>query len=117
MAKIYVAGPMRGYKFFNFPAFDAATELLRDAGHSVFSPAERDRKDGFDPVALGCEGTPEEFVGLNFDLREALKCDMVYICLHADRIHMLPGWARSYGAVAERALAVALQLDITGAPA
>ncbi len=109
---------MRWHQYFNFPAFDTAAEILIAQGHEVFSPAARDReKEGFDPVAMNMQGTPEELVDLGFDLRKALACDTSYICLEADRIHMLAGWARSTGATAERALAITLGLEITGAPA
>jgi len=108
--KIYVAGPMRGYPEFNFPAFVAATAKLRDAGHSVFNPAERDLATGFDPTGL--TGSDEELAKLAFSLRDALGADTHYICSEAEAIYMLPGWEKSTGAVAERALAEALGLEI-----
>lgn len=111
----YVAGPMRGYPEFNFPAFDLTTYWLRWMGHTVFNPAERDIKNGFDPTGL--KGTMEELAELNFDLREALAADMAFICEHATHIYMLPGWSKSPGATAERALGLALGLTIEGAPA
>ena len=49
---VYVAGPMRGKKFFNFPAFDDAKEDLESQGFSVISPADLDRAVGFDPEIL-----------------------------------------------------------------
>ena len=111
----YVAGPMRGVAEFNFPEFDRATELLRAGGCEVFSPAERDRAIGFDPV--GMAGTLEELADHDFNLRQALAADCKFICEQATHIFMLPGWSRSTGATAERALAIALGLTIVGAPA
>lgn len=111
----YVAGPMRGYADFNFPAFAEATKLLRRTGARVFSPAERDIEKGFD--AKGLEGTMEELAEHEFDLRDALAADTEFICREATHIFMLPGWSRSTGATAERALAIALGLTIEGAPA
>lgn len=93
--KIYVAGPMRGIPEFNFPAFHVAAAKLRAEGHLVFNPAERDiqHHDGF-------------------NLREALKDDLEFICLHADAVAVLPGWESSKGAQAEVATAKALGLAI-----
>lgn len=111
--KFYIAGPMRGYPNFNFPAFNAAAAMLRAEGNEVFSPAERDieRHGGVDVSAnnpTGCEQKATEDHG--FSLREALRDDTHYICMEADGLYMLPGWEKSSGAVAEHALAKALNL-------
>lgn len=47
--KLYLGGPMTGYPEFNFPAFHAAAAVLRADGHEVWSPAEFDLTEGFDP--------------------------------------------------------------------
>ena len=109
----YVAGPMRGVIEFNAHGFAAATSMLRAAGHVVFNPMERDIIAGFDPTGL--KGSDEELRA--FDLRGALADDTQFICIHATHIYMLPGWAGSKGATAERALGLALGLTIEGAPA
>lgn len=113
--KLYVAGPMRGYYEFNFPAFDRATWFLQVQGHEVFNPAERDRNKGFDPT--GMMGTQQELDTLDFSLREALAADLQWICLNAEGIYMLPGWSRSTGALAEWRTGIALGLKFYGAPA
>lgn len=50
--KFYIAGPMRGLPFFNFPAFDSARDRLLALGHEAVSPADIDRANGFDAMAL-----------------------------------------------------------------
>ena len=109
--KIYVAGPMRGYAQFNFPAFESATRDLRALGHEVFSPAERDRGTGFHPDQA-MAGTEEEMALAGFSLREALGTDLAWICAEADAVVLLPGWLLSLGARAERATARALGLPV-----
>lgn len=113
--KIYLAGPMRGYPNFNFPAFEKAAAFLRAKGHTVFSPAERDkiRHGGVDISAdnpTGDEAVAKAKFG--FNLRDALADDTAWICKEADGIAMLPGWRQSKGAVAEEALAEALGLGV-----
>ena len=110
--KVYLAGPMRGYPEFNFPAFHAAARMLREAGHHVFSPAEKDiERHGKDISADNATGDVKEATEKHgFSLRDALHDDMVWICKHATAIALLPGWENSNGANAEHALAKALGL-------
>jgi hypothetical protein len=95
--RLYLAGPMRGYKDYNFPAFDYAAKLLRAEGYFVFSPADNDR-------AKGRKDPP---------IRDCLLDDTHWICKHADVVALLPGWEKSTGAQAERSLALALGLSVT----
>lgn len=107
--KIYLAGPMRGYPNFNFPAFDYAAKALRAEGHEVFSPADHDREVNGSDIAdnpTGDETLATKKDG--FDIRKALAADTQFICLEADCVALLPGWEQSRGAVAEHALAKAL---------
>lgn len=101
---------MRGYPEFNFPAFHAATTRLRAEGHLVFSPAERDEQIHGEGLVKGTTGDLKEIP--QFSLRDALGHDTAWICQHADAIYLLPGWEQSKGATAERALGIALGLEI-----
>lgn len=99
--KIYLAGPMRGYPEFNFPAFHVAAAKLRAEGHEVFSPAECDikRHGGVDISKGNAEGdvrVAEQQHG--FSRRNAMRDDLYFICAEADAIALLPGWERSEGA-------------------
>ena len=112
--RIYLAGPMRGIAYFNFPAFYDAASKLREMGHDVFSPAECDNEYYRADISAGnltgdLDQAKREY---GFDLREALLRDCSYLCLHAEAIALLPGWKTSKGASAEKALAEALGLDI-----
>lgn len=98
--RTYIAGPMRGIPEYNFPAFDAAEQMLLELGSFMpVSPASMDRQLGFD------ETDPKATV----DIRECMKRDLAEIC-HADAIAFLPGWELSSGAKAERALGLCLGL-------
>ena len=103
---IYLAGPMRGYEKFNFPAFDQYTAELRAMGHMVVSPAELDRDAGFD------ENDPDALASLK--LSDALKRDCEAIC-EMDAIALMPGWRHSSGVNAELTLARTLGLIILDA--
>lgn len=112
--RIYIAGPMRGYPEFNFPAFRDMAQWLRAKGHTVFNPAERD--EAAHGAGFGKDnstGSEEQAAAQHgFSLREALADDMQWIALNADALYMLTGWEASKGARAEWALAQALGLTI-----
>lgn len=87
----YLAGPMRGYPEYNFPAFHAAAAKLRGHGLIVWSPAENDvHADGFDPTKQGSHAP----------LRHYMKRDLPAV-LNADMVCVLPGWEKSQGAQLE----------------
>lgn len=111
--KIYVAGPMRGYPEFNFPAFHSAAAMLRKEGHEIFSPAERDQEVHGEEFAKKYKtGSLEEASKDGFSLRRALGDDLAWICQQADGIYLLKGWEKSKGANAEKATAEALGLVV-----
>lgn len=91
--KAYLAGPMRGFHKFNFPAFDAAAEEIRKLGWEVISPADIDRENGFDPED---DEEPDLLPIIKRDVKAILECDAII---------MLPGWENSTGANAEIGLA------------
>lgn len=96
----YLAGPMRGYAKFNFPAFDAYTEWLESRGWTVISPANLDRQNGFDPNTD--EATPEL-------MREMITRDVDAIC-KSEEVFLMPGWENSSGVAVEIALAKFLSI-------
>jgi nucleoside 2-deoxyribosyltransferase len=100
--KLYLAGPMRGYPDFNFPAFDAAAEKLRQAGHEVFNPADHDRE------VIAADGRTIADLGI----RECMKADTAWICDNAEGVAVLTGWEESTGACAEVALARAIGIPV-----
>ena len=109
--KIYIAGPMRGKKWFNFPDFDWAKECLMRAGWEVISPADLDREIGFDVKSLPPDTDWSDVSKLGFDLRTAIQRDVAAIC-QCDAIFMLHGWSESRGAKAEKAVAEWLGLMV-----
>jgi Domain of unknown function (DUF6378)/Domain of unknown function (DUF4406) len=96
-SKIYLAGPMRGYDCFNFPAFHDAADNLRARGWIVHSPAEHDEANGFDPTSNDLEG---------FDIEAAFAWDIEQV-LWCDYVVLLPGWRASEGANIEVTVAKA----------
>ena len=110
MKKIYLAGPMRGIKDFNFNAFHAAAAQLRAAGHMVFNPAEIDEAIYGPRFAISETGDASE-LPKQFEFREALALNLDFIVRRATAIAILPGWETSNGVRAELAAARAVGLE------
>lgn len=104
MTALYVAGPMTGRPRWNFDAFEEATNDLRAAGFTVWSPHEYDLEQGFDPDA------PVEAFTRD-DLKAALRRDLEAV-LDVDGIATLEGYEFSKGARAEVALAFAVSTPV-----
>jgi len=100
---LYIAGPMRGIKYYNFPAFDQAKEELWDLCYEVLSPADMDREMGNDPFTL-----PEDHdwntIPDGFDFGKCVRKDVEAITC-CDGIYLLKGWENSKGAKAEKTVA------------
>ena len=111
MPRCYVAGPMRGYPGYNFPAFDAAEARVRELGFHPVSPAAMDRLyEGWGAAP------PEDLEVATEDAKRFMRRDLAVLFeLDAgagDAIYLLNGWEKSKGARAELALAEFLGLCV-----
>ena len=108
--RIYIAGPMRGYDEFNFPAFMAADKrLFEKYGNDIekmYNPAAMDEENGLD--VSGTTGDMVEIPEFNLNKAMAENCIAICDCTH---IYMLKGWEKSSGAIAEWNLAKMLDLE------
>lgn len=93
--RVYVAGPMTGLKDFNYPAFNAAADQLRDLGYQVENPADHG-------IVPGAEWADY----MAYDLTRLGLCGM---------IALLPGWERSEGAKLEVQIGHRLGMTIVNA--
>jgi Domain of unknown function (DUF4406)/dATP/dGTP diphosphohydrolase, N-terminal len=96
----YLAGPMRGYDEYNFPAFHKQAAWLRSNGWTVFSPAERDMADESIDGSKDAAGWADH-LGLDY----FMQFDLAAVCTH-DAVICLPGWEQSQGARLETMVAV-----------
>jgi hypothetical protein len=103
LGKFYLAGPMRGYPLYNFPAFLMATRILTSRGFQIMSPAEKDIEAGLDPS----RGLEEQ----GFDMGAAFQWDVRAVADTVGTI-LMPGWEKSTGAKLERAIAKMCQKEI-----
>lgn len=91
--RIYIAGPMTGYKDLNYPAFEAAAKELEAAGHIPLNPASVDN---------GGEAHSWEWY---------MKRTIPMMC-SADAVMTLKGWEGSRGAGIEVDLAIDLAMPV-----
>lgn len=108
--RAYIAGPMRGYPHYNFPAFDSAVLELHAMDIHGISPADLDRLiyGWADHPPPGIEFTPE-------DTDNMLARDFAVIrelTPGTDFIYMLKGWEQSKGATAEYQYAIYRGLEV-----
>lgn len=100
--KGYVAGPMRGLPYFNFPAFFAAAEVLEHTfGIPIANPAQMD-------IAAGCD--PNDELAMPPDLRDIFTRDLTEVA-DTDVLFLLEGWDMSSGAFLEGMLGCELDLQ------
>ncbi len=95
--KIYVAGPMRGYPKYNFPAFKRVAEELIGRGWDVTNPAEIENDLGWD------EDTPESEITRHHLVDVMLRG--IKVLSGMDAICMLLGYEESSGAMVELSMA------------
>lgn len=109
----YIAGPMRGYPRFNFPAFDEARDLGIRLRYNMISPADMDRNSGFHetnpPSAAEGAAMTRTFVERDTKALLSLRAE------NGDGIALLPGWEKSTGALAEFFIARWLGLKVVDA--
>lgn len=101
---VYLSGPMRGYKKFNFPLFDAVTAKLEKVGMRVANPAAHDRQAYPDIERWEGFESGDTTKCPKFILPDSLRWDFSQI-LQCNAIVLLPGWENSSGAKAERFVA------------
>ena len=101
----YIAGPMRGVELYNFPAFDAAKARLLEKGVAhVVNPADFDRARGFNPARLPVDHDWNTFPDDLGPVEATVKMDLDAV-IQAEALALLPGWEKSKGAIAEKAVA------------
>jgi hypothetical protein len=88
--RVYISGPMRHIRNFNYPLFNRVARTLRKYGFSVFNPAETKEKLTFRGY-------------MQIDLPEVMRADLIV---------MLPGWRKSVGAKLEHQTAVACDIPV-----
>lgn len=107
--RVYIAGPMESAGGnWNIPLFDYVALRLRDAGCEVFNPADHIRE---------AHGSLDKVKGFDKLTRKkarqaGLKDEINWIIDNAQVVFLLPGWERSPGATAERAVALAMGIHV-----
>lgn len=91
LRRLYISGPMTGYRDYNAPAFHRAKNVLQEYGYEVASPAD----------------TLQTMPGASIDA--IMKKDCADVC-DADALVLLDGWKASRGCTIEVLLAEYLKI-------
>lgn len=114
-SRIYIAGPMRGKCWYNFPAFNAERDKWLNLGWDVLSPADMDIKAGFDPFKLSAD---HDWSSWPVGMVPALTVERcIEALVKCSDIIMLPGWQQSKGATAEYRVALWCGIHVSFADA
>ena len=114
----YIAGPMRGFKNFNFDAFFEVetflTCLWRDSHCLPFNPARNDieKYGNIFHSETGSDIDNPKLAAAGWSIRKALTDDLQFILNKADCVVCLPGWRNSQGARLEVSTALAIGLPV-----
>ncbi len=98
--RLYIAGPMTGLPFFNFPAFDEAESLLKGLGITAWSPAANDRSRGLDETKYPTGDVAALRANMPGHMEAMFRWDVDRI-LNSEGILRLPGWHDSIGTLLE----------------
>ena len=79
MNRLYLAGPMTGLPDYNYPAFFAAADALRQTGYDVLNPAD-----------IGQHPT--------WTWADYMRVGLKTLTTQAEAVAVLPGWEHSTGA-------------------
>lgn len=107
--RVYIAGPMESAGGnWNMPLFDYVAGKLRAEGCEVFNPAEH---------IIENHGSLENVLKMDkatgkVARRLAMRDEILWIIDNAQLVLLLPGWERSPGATAERAVALSIGIEV-----
>ena len=113
--RLYLAGPMRGIPYYNYPEFERIKGLLTLMNVDVVSPVDLDRDHGFDAMKL-----PEGWTVDDVDwhrMPEGLEIGAVLArnvkaIGTTDGIVVMDGWRRSGGSLMEMMAVRAMRLKL-----
>lgn len=91
--RLYASGPMTGLPDSNFPAFNRAADLLRDAGYEVENPATKGEIEGW-------------------TWADYLRYDLVKMLGECQGVATLPGFSLSEGALLETDVASRVKIPV-----
>jgi len=108
---IYILGPMRGHRWYNYPTFDLWRVKLEAAGWNVISPADLDRRRGMDPFHLPPDHDWSQVMP-GIDIEAVLAEDCHIIRHQCDAGFALDGWIDSHGAMREHVQLAAVNTPV-----